>query len=152
LLQLLNTGQSGSLFTLHASSAKQALAGLANCVLQSGADLSYRAIKTSIGHCVNVVIQLEQRPGRRFVSQVVEVKGFDEEADEFDLSTVFGREQKSPRIAKTSQGGQMGTDTSRRIPDKSHPALTAQEAPPQTLDQVRAYLPRVTQSRLLSSR
>jgi hypothetical protein len=31
----------------------------------------------------------------------VEVKGFDEEADEFDLSTVFGREQKSPRIAKT---------------------------------------------------
>ena len=105
LLQLLNTGQSGSLFTLHASSAKQALAGLANCVLQSGADLSYRAIKTSIGHCVNVVIQLEQRPGRRFVSQVVEVKGFDEEADEFDLSTVFGREQKSPRIAKTFDTG-----------------------------------------------
>ena len=105
LLQLLNTGQSGSLFTLHASSAKQALAGLANCVLQSGADLSYRAIKTSIGHCVNVVIQLEQRPGRRFVSQVVEVKGFDEEADEFDLSTVFGREPKSPRIAKTFDTG-----------------------------------------------
>jgi hypothetical protein len=43
----------------------------------------------------------------------------------------------------------MGTDTSRRIPDKSHAALTAQEAPP---DQVRAYLPRVTQSRLLSGR
>ena len=94
LLQLLNTGQSGSLFTLHASSAKQALAGLANCVLQSGADLSYRAIKTSIGHCVNVVIQLEQRPGRRFVSQVVEVKGFDEEADEYDLSTVFAAEKE----------------------------------------------------------
>ena len=46
----------------------------------------------------------------------------------------------------------MGTDTSRRIPDKSHPALTAQSAPPQTSDQVRAYLPRVTQSRLLSGR
>ena len=51
-----------------------------------------------------------------------------------------------------TQEGQMGSDTSRRIPDKSHPALTAQEAPPQTSDQVRAYLPRVTQSRLLSGR
>jgi pilus assembly protein CpaF len=101
LLQLLNTGQSGSLFTLHAPSPKQALVRLADCVLQSGAHLSYRGIKTSIGHCLNVVIQLDRRPGRRFVSQVVEVKGFHEEADEFDLSTVFGSEPKSPRIAKT---------------------------------------------------
>lgn len=93
LLQLLNTGQSSSLFTLHAPSPKQALARLATCVLQSGMDLSCRAIKTSIGHGVNVVIQLEQRPGRRFVSQVVEVKGFDLEADEFELGTVFASEK-----------------------------------------------------------
>jgi pilus assembly protein CpaF len=93
LLQILNTGQSGSLSTLHAPSPKQALARFANCVLQSGVDLSYRAIKTSIGHCVNVVIQLEPSvPGRRFVSQVVEIKGFDADADEFDLSTIFATE------------------------------------------------------------
>lgn len=93
LLQLLNTGQFGSLFTLHAPSPKQALARLANCVLQSGVDLSCRSIKRSIGHSVNVVIQLEQSPGRRFGSQVVEVKGFDEEANEFDLDTVFASEK-----------------------------------------------------------
>jgi hypothetical protein len=34
----------------------------------------------------------------------------------------------------------MGADTSRRTPHKSHPALTAQEAPPQTSDQLWACL------------
>jgi pilus assembly protein CpaF len=95
LLQLLNTGQSGSLSTLHAPSPEQALARLTNCVLQGGVDLSYRAIKTSIGHSVNVVIQLERRPGRRFVSRVVEIKGFDADADEFDLSRIFSTEDEA---------------------------------------------------------
>src|ERR1700738_4871640 len=77
LLQLLNTGHSGSLSTVHATSAKQGLARFTSCVLQSGVDLPYRAIKTNIGYSLNVVVQLERRPGRRFVSQVVEVKGYD---------------------------------------------------------------------------
>ena len=66
LLQLLNTGHSGTLSTVHASSAKQALARFTSCVLQSGVELPYRAIKTNIGDSVNVVIHLERRPGRRF--------------------------------------------------------------------------------------
>jgi len=40
LLQLLNTGHSGSLSTVHATSAKQGLARFTSCVLQSGVDLS----------------------------------------------------------------------------------------------------------------
>src|SRR5712671_2784398 len=49
LLQLLNTGHSGSLSTVHATSARQGLARFTSCVLQSGVDLPYRAIKTNIG-------------------------------------------------------------------------------------------------------
>ena len=45
LLQLLNTGHPGTLSTIHANSAKQALARFASCVLQSDMDLPYRAIK-----------------------------------------------------------------------------------------------------------
>jgi pilus assembly protein CpaF len=45
LLQLLNTGHSGSLSTVHATSARQGLARFTSCVLQSGVDLPYRAIK-----------------------------------------------------------------------------------------------------------
>ncbi len=48
LLQLLNTGHSGSLSTVHATSAKQGLARFTSCVLQSGVDLPYRAVKTSV--------------------------------------------------------------------------------------------------------
>src|SRR5271168_3405155 len=75
LLQLLNTGHSGSLSTVHATSARQGLARFTSCVLQSGVELPYRAIKSNIGDSLNVVVQLERRPGRRYVSEVVEING-----------------------------------------------------------------------------
>ena len=89
LLQLLNTGHSGSLSTVHATSARQGLARFANCVLQSGVDIPYRAIKTNVGDSVNVVIHLERRPGRRFVSEVIEIHGYDPDRDEYDCTVVF---------------------------------------------------------------
>jgi pilus assembly protein CpaF len=89
LLQLLNTGHSGSLSTLHATSARQGLARFTSCVLQSGVDLPYRAVKTNVGDAVNVVVHLERRPGRRFVSEVVEIHGYDPDRDEFNYSFIF---------------------------------------------------------------
>jgi pilus assembly protein CpaF len=89
LLQLLNTGHSGSLSTVHATSARQGLARFTSCVLQSGVDMPYRAIKTNVGDSVNVVVHLERRPGRRFVSEVVEVHGYDPDRDEYNFAFVF---------------------------------------------------------------
>ena len=89
LLQLLNTGHSGSLSTVHATSAKQGLARFTSCVLQSGVDLPYRAIKTNVGDSVNVVVHLERRPGRRFVSEVVEIHGYDPDKDEYNYGFIF---------------------------------------------------------------
>src|SRR6266853_896251 len=94
LLQLLNTGHSGSLSTVHATSAKQALARFTSCVLQSGVELPYRAIKTNIGHSLNIVVQLERRPGRRYVSEVVEINGFDPDTDEYDFGVIFSNERE----------------------------------------------------------
>jgi pilus assembly protein CpaF len=96
LLQLLNTGHSGSLSTVHATSAKQALARFTSCVLQSGVELPYRAIKTNIGHSLNVVVQLERRPGRRYVSEVVEINGYDPDRDEYDFGVIFSTERAQP--------------------------------------------------------
>jgi pilus assembly protein CpaF len=89
LLQLLNTGHSGSLSTVHATSARQGLARFTSCVLQSGVDLPYRAIKTNVGDSVNVIVHLERRPGRRFVSEVVEISGYDPDKDEYNYGIVF---------------------------------------------------------------
>jgi pilus assembly protein CpaF len=89
LLQLLNTGHSGTISTIHASSAKQGLSRFTSCVLQSGVDLPYRAIKTNIGDSLNVVIQIERRPGRRFISEVLEINSYDPDADLFDFCAIY---------------------------------------------------------------
>jgi pilus assembly protein CpaF len=96
LLQLLNTGHSGTLSTIHANSAKQGLSRFTSCVLQSGIELPYRAIKTNIGDSVNVVIQIERRPGRRFISEVQEIHGYDPDTDLFDHSAVYQRQEREP--------------------------------------------------------
>lgn len=89
LLQLLNTGHSGTLSTIHASSAKQGLTRFTSCVLQSGVELPYRAIKTNIADSLNVVVQIERRPGRRFISEVLEINSYDPDADLFDLGAIY---------------------------------------------------------------
>jgi pilus assembly protein CpaF len=92
LLQLLNTGHAGTLSTIHANSAKQGLARFTSCVLQSGVELPYRAIKTNIGDSLEVLVHVERRPGRRFVSEVLELKRYDPDTDLFDCSVVFEKE------------------------------------------------------------
>jgi pilus assembly protein CpaF len=89
LLQLLNTGHSGTLSTIHANSARQGLARFTSCVLQSGVDLPYRAVKTNIADSLNVVVHIERRPGRRYVSEILEVNGYDPDADLFDYGAIF---------------------------------------------------------------
>jgi Flp pilus assembly CpaF family ATPase len=60
-------------------------------VLQSGVHLPYRAIKTNIGDSVNMVVQIERRPGKRFVSEVLEIHRYDPDADEYDFSALYQR-------------------------------------------------------------
>jgi pilus assembly protein CpaF len=91
LLQLLNTGHAGTLSTIHANSAKQGLARFTSCVLQSGVDLPYRAIKTNIGDSLDVVVQIERRPGRRFISEVLEIHHYDPDADLFDCRVMYAK-------------------------------------------------------------
>jgi pilus assembly protein CpaF len=89
LLQLLNTGHAGTLSTIHASSAKQGLARFTSCVLQSGVELPYRAIKTNIADSLNVVIHIERRPGRRFISEVLEINSYDPDSDLFNFCSIY---------------------------------------------------------------
>src|SRR5216684_3752537 len=78
LLQALNTGHSGSLCTLHANSARQAVARFADCVLQSGIDLPHRAIMANIGNSVDVVVHIARVRGQRSISEIAELGGLDD--------------------------------------------------------------------------
>jgi pilus assembly protein CpaF len=96
LLQLLNTGHSGTLSTIHSSSAQQGLARFTSCVLQSGVEIPFRAIKTNIADSLNVVIHVERRPGRRYISEVLLVNGYDPDTDLFDYGAVYLAKQDHP--------------------------------------------------------
>lgn len=91
LLQLLNTGHAGTLSTIHANSAKQGLARFTSCVLQSGVELPYRAIKKNIGDSLEVVVHIERRPGRRFIAEVLEINHYDPDADLFDYCVMYAK-------------------------------------------------------------
>jgi pilus assembly protein CpaF len=94
LLQLLNTGHSGTISTIHANSAKQGLARFTSCVLQSGIDLPYRAVKANIADSLHVVVQVERRPGRRFISEVLEINSYDADSDLFDYCILYAAKRE----------------------------------------------------------
>jgi len=96
LLQLLNTGHAGTISTIHANSAREGLSRFASCVLQSGIEIPYRAIKSSIADSLNVVVQIERRPGRRFISEVIEIKNYDPDADLFGYTSIFQKVETLP--------------------------------------------------------
>ena len=91
LLQLLNTGHSGTLSTVHANSAAQGISRFTTCVLQTGVEMPYSAIKTNIADSLNLIVQIERQSGKRFVSEVLEIRGYDRGADRYDLDPVFRR-------------------------------------------------------------
>ena len=91
LLQLLNTGHSGTLSTVHANSAAQGISRFTTCVLQSGVEIPYRSIKTNIADSLDIIVQIARRPGIRFVAEVLEIQAYDPETDRYDLGVVFRR-------------------------------------------------------------
>jgi len=94
LLQLLNTGHSGTISTVHANSAAQGISRFTTCVLQSGVEMPYRAIKTNIADSLNIIIQIERRPGTRFVSEVLEIRGYEPEADRYHLCQLYSQKEE----------------------------------------------------------
>ena len=83
LLQALNTGHSGTISTIHANSAQQALSRFTSCILQSGIELPYQAIRANIGDAVHLLIHLERRNGKRMVAEALRLERFDPQSDRY---------------------------------------------------------------------
>jgi pilus assembly protein CpaF len=83
LLQALNTGHSGTLCTIHANSALQALSRLTSCVLQSGVELPYQAVRANIADAVHWLLHLERRQGKRLAWELLRIDGYDHRADQY---------------------------------------------------------------------
>ena len=85
LLQALNTGHLGSLTTIHANSADQALTRLAHCVLTANVGLPHRSIREAIALAIHLVVHIARVNGSRCVTELVSVTGFDTTTDRFSL-------------------------------------------------------------------
>jgi pilus assembly protein CpaF len=90
LLQALNTGHLGSLSTIHANSAEQALTRLAHCVLTANVGLPHRSIREAIALAIHVVVHIARVNGCRRVTDLGLVRGYDGSADRFLMDSRLG--------------------------------------------------------------
>ena len=50
-------------------------------------------VKSNIADSLQVVIQIERRPGRRYISEVLEINTYDPDADLFDYCAIYQRQE-----------------------------------------------------------
>jgi pilus assembly protein CpaF len=97
LLQALNTGHLGSLTTIHANSAEQALTRLAHCVLTANVGLPHRSIREAIALAIHLVVHVARRGSRRRITEVVAVDRYDGDTDRFVLDRRYDAEDGQDR-------------------------------------------------------
>jgi len=91
MLQAMNVGQDGMMSTLHANSAREALARLETLVLQAGFDMPLPAVRSNIASALDFVVFLARlADGSRRVLQISEVTG--QELDKILMADLFTRE------------------------------------------------------------
>jgi pilus assembly protein CpaF len=94
VLTAMNTGHDGSMSTVHANNAQDALLRLETLVGLTGRSIAERTLRQMICAALDVVIQLTRMPdGRRCVSEVVEVIGIRE--DVYVTNTLFRLDRRN---------------------------------------------------------
>jgi pilus assembly protein CpaF len=79
MLQAMNTGHDGSLTTIHANTARDALARLETMVAMAGFQLPPRAVKEQIASAIDLVVQVARNSdGTRRVTSLSEIIGMEE--------------------------------------------------------------------------
>src|SRR3954469_23329554 len=78
MLQAMNTGHEGSMTTIHANNARDALSRLEVTVSMAGFDIPIRAMRQQISSALNLVIQAQRMiGGRRKITSVSEITGME---------------------------------------------------------------------------
>lgn len=88
MLQAMNTGHEGSLTTVHANSAREAISRIETMVLMAGMDFPMRAIREQIHQSIDIIIQQSRiRDGSRKITSIVEITGLD--GDTIQIQELF---------------------------------------------------------------
>jgi len=128
MLQAMNTGHDGSLTTVHANNARDAISRLETLVLLSGFDLPLRVVREQIASAVNLIVQQARfSEGSRKVISITEVIGM--EGETVVLSELF----KISENGSNGNGHGSGTISPTGIRPMFEPRLKAvgYHAPPE---------------------
>ncbi|MFM8268967.1 MAG: CpaF family protein, partial [Pseudomonadota bacterium] len=89
MLQAMNTGHSGSLGTLHANSAREALKRFESLALMAGLQIPLRVIREWVSSQIFGVIHLERVDRKRCISEILTVSGL--EGEVYRISPYYER-------------------------------------------------------------
>jgi pilus assembly protein CpaF len=127
MLQAMNTGHEGSMSTIHANTAGDAVSRLETMVLMAGAELPMPAIRKQIGAALDLVVQMQRvRGGARRIVSVTEITGL--HGQEVGHQDLFVYRQ----VGVTPEGAAYGYHTAAgRPPDRlGHLRAAGEDLPP----------------------
>jgi pilus assembly protein CpaF len=120
MLQAMNTGHDGSLTTVHANTARDALSRIENMVSMTGIQFPTKGLRSQIASAINVVIQVErQEDGRRRVVSISEINGMESEV--ITMSEIF-RFDRGDRPRRQGARAVQGIRRGAQVPRPSAPA------------------------------
>lgn len=88
MLQAMNTGHDGSMTTIHANSARDAVSRLENMISMAGIEMPIKALRSQIASAVNLIVQASRlQDGSRRMVSITEVTGM--EGEVISMQEVF---------------------------------------------------------------
>ena len=88
MLQAMNTGHDGSMTTIHANSARDAVSRLENMIAMAGIEMPIKAMRSQIASAVNLIVQASRlQDGSRRMVSITEITGM--EGDVISMQEVF---------------------------------------------------------------
>ncbi|TDK48040.1 CpaF family protein [Antarcticimicrobium luteum] len=88
MLQAMNTGHDGSMTTIHANSARDAVSRMENMIAMAGIEMPIKALRSQIASAVNLVVQASRlQDGSRRMTSITEITGM--EGDVISMQEIF---------------------------------------------------------------
>ena len=103
MLQAMNTGHEGSMTTVHANTARDALARLESMIAMAGVDLPAKAARAQVASALGVIIQANRlSDGTRKLTSIQEITGM--EGETITLQEIFTFKQTGVNETGAVQG------------------------------------------------
>ena len=92
MLQAMNTGHDGSMTTIHANSARDAVSRLENMIAMAGIEMPLKAVRAQIASAVNLIVQASRlQDGSRRMVSITEITGM--EGEVISMQEIFRYER-----------------------------------------------------------